>query len=185
MNKASRSSKRTGSSISSERIDVVIHPQSVVHSMVELVDGSIIAQLGVTDYMREAADSVCLRLSGTMDGRSAAARLRPIPAARLRAADLDAFPRLGLAYRALRSDRSLIVLNAANEVAVAAFEGRLAFTSIAGVIARTMDAHQPAEVQSLAGVRSVDRWAREYSQEIAREYNRTSEVPLLLLRSQC
>jgi 1-deoxy-D-xylulose-5-phosphate reductoisomerase len=151
-----------------ERIDVVIHPQSVVHSMVELVDGSIIAQLGVTDMRLpiQYAFAYPERWTGVQP---------PLDFARSRRLefeppDLDAFPCLGLAYRALRSDRSLpIVLNAANEVAVAAFlEGRIAFTSIGDVIARTMDAHQPAEVQSLAGVRTVDRWAREYSQEIAR-----------------
>ena len=61
------------------------------------------------------------------------------------------------------------MLNAANEVAVARFlDGRLGFTAIAEVIERTMDAHQPAEVTTLADVRTVDRWAREYSQEIAR-----------------
>jgi 1-deoxy-D-xylulose-5-phosphate reductoisomerase len=62
-----------------------------------------------------------------------------------------------------------VVLNAANEVAVARFlEGRLGFRSIAQVIERTMDAHRPADVTTLAEVRAVDRWAREYSQEIAR-----------------
>ncbi len=84
--------------------------------------------------------------------------------------DTRAFPCLGLAYRALESERSLpVVLNAANEVAVARFlEGRLGFTSIACIIERTMDAHEAAELTTLAEVRAVDRWAREYSQEIAR-----------------
>ena len=61
------------------------------------------------------------------------------------------------------------MLNAANEIAVALFlDGKLAFTSIAGVIERTMDAHEPAQVHTLARVRSVDHWAREYAREIAR-----------------
>jgi 1-deoxy-D-xylulose-5-phosphate reductoisomerase len=137
--------------------------------MVELVDGSIIAQLGVTDMRLpiQYAFAYPERWAGIQP---------PLDFARARRLefeppDSEAFPCLGLAYRALASDRSLpIVLNAANEVAVAAFlEGRLAFPSIADVIARAMDAHRPAEVQSLAGVRSVDRWAREYSHEIARE----------------
>jgi 1-deoxy-D-xylulose-5-phosphate reductoisomerase len=86
------------------------------------------------------------------------------------APDTDAFPCLRLAYRALEAARSLpVVLNAANEVAVACFlDRRLGFTAIAEVIERTMAAHRPAEVATLAGVRAVDQWAREYSLEIAR-----------------
>jgi 1-deoxy-D-xylulose-5-phosphate reductoisomerase len=86
------------------------------------------------------------------------------------APDTDAFPCLRLAYRALDAERSLpVVLNAANEIAVAWFlEGRLGFTAISGVIERTMAAHQPAEVATLEAIRTVDRWAREYAQEIAR-----------------
>jgi len=85
--------------------------------------------------------------------------------------DTRAFPCLRLAYRALEAERSLpVVLNAANEVVVARFlEGRLGFPSIAHVIEETMSAHQPAEVTSLASVRNVDQWAREYSQELARK----------------
>jgi 1-deoxy-D-xylulose-5-phosphate reductoisomerase len=77
----------------------------------------------------------------------------------------DDFPCLGLAYRALEAERSLpIVLNAANEVAVAAFlEGRLGFTAIPRVIADAMDAHRPAAVGTLAAIRQVDQWAREYA----------------------
>ena len=80
------------------------------------------------------------------------------------------FPCLRLAYRALEAEGSLpVVLNAANEMAVARFlDGRLGFTSIAHVIERTMDAHEPARVTTLAEVRAVNGWAREYSQEIAR-----------------
>ena len=72
--------------------------------------------------------------------------------------------------RALDAARSLpVVLNAANEVAVACFlDRRLVFTAIPEVIARTMEAHSPAEVATLGAVRAVDRWARRYSQEIAR-----------------
>jgi 1-deoxy-D-xylulose-5-phosphate reductoisomerase len=76
---------------------------------------------------------------------------------------------LRLAYRALDAERSLpVVLNAANEVAVTWFlEGRIGFGSIPYVIERTMDAHVPVEVATLAAVRAVDLWARECSVEIA------------------
>jgi 1-deoxy-D-xylulose-5-phosphate reductoisomerase len=150
-------------------IDVVIHPQSVVHSMVELTDGSIIAQLGVTDMRLpiQYAFSYPDRWAGP---------LPPLDLARagrldFEVPDTDAFPCLRLAYRALEAERSLpVVLNAANEIAVALFlDGKLGFTSIADVIERTMEAHQPAEVGTLAAVRAVDHWAREYSRDIARE----------------
>jgi 1-deoxy-D-xylulose-5-phosphate reductoisomerase len=150
------------------QIDVVIHPQSVVHSMVELTDGSIIAQLGVTDMRLpiQYAFSYPERWSSELP------RLDLAGAGRLdfEVPDTEAFPCLRLAYRALDAARSLpVVLNAANEIAVARFlEGRLGFTSIPEVIARTMEAHSPAEVATLSAVRGVDRWAREYSQEIAR-----------------
>jgi 1-deoxy-D-xylulose-5-phosphate reductoisomerase len=77
---------------------------------------------------------------------------------------------LALAYRALRGAPSLaVVLNAANEVAVTQFlAGRLSFAGIAGVIERTLDAHEQAEVPTLAAVRRVDDWAREYSREASR-----------------
>jgi 1-deoxy-D-xylulose-5-phosphate reductoisomerase len=150
------------------RIDVVIHPQSVVHSMVELVDGSVIAQLGVAD-MR-----LPIQYAFSYPERWPA----PLPPLDLEAAgrldfhapDLRAFPCLRLAYRALEAERSLpVVLNAANEVAVARFlEGRLGFTAIPQVVERTMDAHVPRQAATLEEVRAIDRWAREYSQEIAR-----------------
>ncbi len=154
--------------VRADQIDVVIHPQSVVHSMVELRDGSLIAQLGVAD-MR-----LPIQYAFSYPERWAAP-LPPFDLARTGRLDFDvpdtgAFPCLRLAYRALDAARSLpVVLNAANEVAVARFlEGRIGFPSIAQIIERTMDAHVPAEVASLAAVRAVDQWAREYAQEIAR-----------------
>jgi 1-deoxy-D-xylulose-5-phosphate reductoisomerase len=154
--------------IPADRIDVLIHPQSVVHSMVELVDGSVIAQLGITD-MR-----LPIQYAFSYPDRWPA----PLPPLDLEAAgrldfhapDTAAFPCLRLAYRALEAERSLpVVLNAANEVAVARFlEGRLGFTAIPQVVERTMDAHVPSDAATLEEVRAVDRWARDYSQEIAR-----------------
>ncbi len=150
------------------QIDVVVHPQSVVHSMVELVDGSVIAQLGVTD-MR-----LPIQYAFSYPDRWPAplASLDLTSAARLEfaAPDVEAFPCLALAYRALEAEQSLpVVLNAANEIAVAWFlDGRLAFPAIADVIRRTMDGHRPAEVSTIAQVRAVDHAARERAEEIAR-----------------
>jgi 1-deoxy-D-xylulose-5-phosphate reductoisomerase len=150
-----------------DQIDVLVHPQSIVHSMAELVDGSIIAQLGVTD-MR-----LPIQYAFSYPDRWPA----PLPTLDLARAsrldfetpDLEAFPCLRLAYRALEAERSLpVVLNAANEVAVTLFlEGRLAFPSIAHVIEQTMDAHEPADVTGLDQIRNVDCEARERAQAIA------------------
>jgi 1-deoxy-D-xylulose-5-phosphate reductoisomerase len=154
--------------VRANQIEVVIHPQSVIHSMVELTDGSILAQLGVTDMRLpiQYAFSYPERWN---------APLPPLDLARaarldFEVPDTDAFPCLRLAYRALEAERSLpVVLNAANEVAVARFlDGRIAFTAIPDVIERTMAAHQPAEVHTLATVRAVDRWARSHAAEVAR-----------------
>jgi 1-deoxy-D-xylulose-5-phosphate reductoisomerase len=154
--------------VRADQIDVLIHPQSVVHSMVELTDGSIIAQLGVTD-MR-----LPIQYAFSYPERWPA----PLPSLDLARAgrldfsapDTESFPCLRLAYRALQAERSLpVVLNAANEVAVARFlEGKIGFTAISQVIERTMDAHPPAEVTTLEQVRAVDTWARECSLEVAR-----------------
>jgi 1-deoxy-D-xylulose-5-phosphate reductoisomerase len=154
--------------VRADQIEVVIHPQSVVHSLVELIDGSIIAQLGVTDMRLpiQYAFSYPERWTAPL-GRLDLARVGRLE---FDVPDTTAFPCLRLAYRALEAERSLpVVLNAANEVAVARFlDGRIGFTTIPDVIERTMNAHRPAEVSTLEAVRAVDRWAREYSQEIVR-----------------
>ena len=153
------------------QIDVVIHPQSVVHSMVELYDGSIIAQIGPTDMRLpiQYAFSYPERWSSP---------LPPLDLTRCGQLDFAApdhkrFPCLGLAYRALAGVSSLpVVLNSANEVAVAAFlGGQLSFLSIAEVIERTMDANDAGNVTTLEDVRRSDRWAREFSQALVRDYN--------------
>jgi len=149
-----------------DQIDVVIHPQSIVHSMVELVDGSIIAQLGITDMRLpiQYAFSYPERWPGPGFDIVRAGRLDFEPP------DMEAFPCLGLAYRALRAGRSLpVVMNAANEIAVAQFlEGRIGFTAIPQVIEGTMSAHRPSDVTTLTAVREVDSWARQYARETAR-----------------
>jgi len=154
--------------VSADQIEVVIHPQSIVHSMVELIDGSVIAQLGVTD-MRLPIQYACSypeRWGGALPSLdlTRAGRLEFLPPSP------DRFPCLGLAYRALRTEGTLpVVLNAANEVAVEAFlERKLGFTSIPRVIEETMDAHAVEAVSSLPVVRRVDGWAREHARVLAR-----------------
>jgi len=154
--------------VDAERIDVLIHPQSIVHSMVELTDGSVIAQLGVTD-MRLPIQYACSYPDRwetqlpTLD-LARAGRLEFHQPAH------DRFPCLALAYRALRAGGTVpVVLNAANEVAVETFlDGKLGFTAIPRVIQKTMDAHQVEPVSTIETVRRVDRWAREQALDEAR-----------------
>jgi 1-deoxy-D-xylulose-5-phosphate reductoisomerase len=152
--------------VSATQIDVVVHPQSIVHSMVELVDGSIIAQLGVTDMRLpiQYAFSYPERWSAALP------RLDLERAGRLEfeAPDTRRFPCLDLAFRALEGGGGLpIVLNAANEIAVAAFlQSRLGFTQIPEVISQSMSAYEHRGAQPIRGlddVRAVDRWAREFA----------------------
>ena len=154
--------------VPAERIGVIVHPQSIVHSMVELGDGSVIAQMGLTDMRlpiqyafswperwESPVPFLDLPHMGTLEFHEPAR---------------EDFPCLGLAYRALQAERSLpIVLNAANEVAVAAFlEGRLGFNAIADLIAATMDAHTPEDAATLADIRRIDGWARAAAESAVR-----------------
>jgi 1-deoxy-D-xylulose-5-phosphate reductoisomerase len=157
-----------------EEIDIVVHPESVVHSMIELVDGSIIAQLGVTD-MRHA-----IQYALTYPERHACAALPPLDLTKLatlhfEAPDAERFPCIRLAYRALREGGTLpAAMNAANEEAVKAFlAGRIRLTDIPHVIERVMDAHETREVASLDVVLDVDRRSRL---DAAREIGRVTDA---------
>lgn len=144
-----------------DQVDIVIHPQSLVHSMVELVDGSVIAQLGVTD-MRYA-----IQYALTFPERQPTPlpRLEFSPELRLdfHPPDLERFPCVSLAYRAAKVSGTMpAVLNAANEVAVQAFlDGRIGFMDIPQVIGSVMDEHTAQPVESIDRVVQVDAWARE------------------------
>jgi 1-deoxy-D-xylulose-5-phosphate reductoisomerase len=153
--------------VPADRIAVVVHPQSIVHSMVELTDGSTIAQLGVTD-MR-----LPIQYAFSYPERWQA----PLPALDLARAgtlefmapDVERFPCLALAYRALRQGgTAMVALNAANEVAVDAFlAGRLAFPAIARIIDATLAAHDVQKADTLEAVRESDRRARSHAAHLA------------------
>jgi 1-deoxy-D-xylulose-5-phosphate reductoisomerase len=151
-------------------IDVLVHPQSIVHSMVELVDGSVIAQLGVTDMRLpiQYAFSYPERWTTSLP----ALDLAQAGQLTFRPPDLQKFPCLGLAFQALQHGRAWpIVLNAANEVAVAAFlDGALGFTGIPRVIERALEAadRSAGTPSSLADVRAADSWARTFTAETIR-----------------
>lgn len=142
-----------------DRIDVVVHPQSIVHSCVELVDGSILAHLGPTD-MRIPIQYALLY-----------PRRMPSPVRRLSLADVgqltfelpdrERFPALELAYEAARQGGTMpAVLNAANEVAVQLFlQRRIGFLDIPRLVERAMADHQP-QAATLENVLAADRWAR-------------------------
>ena len=149
-----------------DRIDVVVHPQSVVHSLVELCDGSVIAQMGVTDMRLPI--QYAFSYPDRWDSRLPSLDLAACGRLEFSPPDLERFPCLGLAYRALRGGPALpVALNAANEVAVEAFLAeRLAFTAIPTVIAEALDdaeGEAPADPMTLDDVRRVHARATRYS----------------------
>lgn len=148
-----------------DEIDIVVHPQSVVHSMIELVDGSIIAQMGVTD-MRHA-----IQYALTYPDRRPA-ELPPLDLTALSkleffALDAEKFPCVTLAYDALRKGGTMpAVLNAANEVAVAAFlDGKIRFGDIPRLIRGACEAHTPQPASTLDAVLAADRWSRDWARQ--------------------
>ncbi|MFO1393320.1 MAG: 1-deoxy-D-xylulose-5-phosphate reductoisomerase [Steroidobacteraceae bacterium] len=148
------------------QVEVVVHPQSIVHSMVEYVDGSILAQLGNPDMRTPIAHA----LGWPERIQSGVESLDVVAAARLdfEAPDVERFPALRLAREAAESGgTSPAVLNAANEVAVAAFlAGRLGFTGIPGVIDAVLGQHSSEAASSLETVLGADAWARERAESL-------------------
>src|SRR6266542_224979 len=147
-----------------DEIGIVVHPESIVQSMIELIDGSVIAQMGVTD-MRHA-----IQYALTYPQRCPS-KLPPLDLAKLSSLhfetpDFDRFPCISLAYRALKTGGTLpAAMNAANEEAVSAFiDGRINFAHIPQVIAEVMDDHQPGSVTDLDIVLDTDRAARKAAQ---------------------
>ncbi|MFL6207249.1 MAG: 1-deoxy-D-xylulose-5-phosphate reductoisomerase [Pyrinomonadaceae bacterium] len=141
-------------------INIVVHPESVVHSMIELVDGSVIAQLGVTD-MRHAIQ-YALTYPARRPGQLPALDLTKLSTLHFEAPDFARFPCLALAYRALRAGGTYpAALNAANEVAVSAFiAGHIRLTDIPRIIERVLDGHEGRAVTDLEVVLETDRTAR-------------------------
>ncbi|MGY3265107.1 1-deoxy-D-xylulose-5-phosphate reductoisomerase [Lysobacter sp. HA35] len=152
--------------ISPDAIDVLVHPQSLVHSLVEFVDGSTLAQLGLPDMRTALAVGLGWpeRLESGVGGLDLLAQGGRLD---FEAPDFDAFPCLALAYRALRAGGAAPgVLNAANEAAVSAFlAGRIAFLDIAALVASALDAHGTTQADDLAALRDADRRARAHVAE--------------------
>lgn len=147
-----------------ERIEVHIHPQSIIHSLVEYIDGSVIAQLGIPDMRVPIVYALAYPQRLPLD--LPALDLFQVGRLSFERPDGDRFPCLQLAFAAIEAGGTMpAVLNAANEVAVAAFlEGRISFPGIPGTISRTMEAHQVQSLISLEQVLEVDGWARHRAQ---------------------
>jgi len=150
--------------MSADRITVAVHPQSIVHSMIELIDGSIIAQLGVTDMrlMIQYALTFPERLPTDLP----ALGIDSLSKLEFHEPDLIRFPCLKLAYDAMKEGGTMpAAMSAANEIAVAAFLSKsIGFMDISRVIANTMEAHETESASSLEAVVEADRWAREYAE---------------------
>ncbi|MGD1071220.1 MAG: 1-deoxy-D-xylulose-5-phosphate reductoisomerase [Bryobacteraceae bacterium] len=149
-----------------EDVEVVVHPQSSVHAMVEYEDGSVIAQISATDMRMP------IQYALTWPERGAA----PVPRIdwsearkwEFHAPDYEKFPLLGLAYESLRRGGSAsCILNAADEIAVSAFlEGRIGFPAIARVVEETLQRMPYEDPSSVAGILAVDRAARRMAQKV-------------------
>ena len=162
-------------SLPPQELEVVVHPQSVIHGMVEFRDGSVVAQLGSPDMRIPIAH--CLAWPRRIDGPAARLDLAKVRELTFEAPDLERFPALALAWRALEAGGgATTVLNAANEVAVGEFiAGRIGFAAIAALVEMTLEAAdsrglmaEPAEIDAALGIDHVTRsLARDLLPEIA------------------
>ena len=155
------------------QIEVVIHPQSVVHSLVQYLDGSVIAELGNPDMRTPIAHA--LAYPERIASGVAALDLFKIAELKFERPDFGRFPCLALAYRALREgDSAPATLNAANEIAVQAFlDGVIGFTMIPKVIGAVMDLLPIVKLASLADVLAADSAARRTAEQVIKKINRS------------
>ena len=155
--------------VEADRIDVVIHPQSIVHSMVEYRDGSVIAQLGTADMKGPIAYALSYpeRVEAGVERLDLTARGR----LDFYAPDRERFPCLGLAYAALREGGTMpAVLNGVDEVAVEAFlGGEIPFLAIPEIVEEVMARHATDDASDIETIIDADRWARETAWQVAKE----------------
>jgi 1-deoxy-D-xylulose-5-phosphate reductoisomerase len=154
--------------VPADEIDVIVHPQSIIHSMVEFVDGSVLAQLGLTDM--RIPIQYALTYPERWDSPLPALDFHKLPLLEFHPPDEDKFRCLALAYRAVKSGGTApAVLNAANEVVVDAFlSNSVAFNDIPSIIESVLSAHTPVEASSLDAVIKADAWARAKAGELAK-----------------
>jgi 1-deoxy-D-xylulose-5-phosphate reductoisomerase len=160
-------------SLSPDEIDVLVHPQSVVHGLVEFRDGSVVAQLGSPDMRIPIAH--CLAWPRRIDGPAARLDLAALKTLTFEEPDLKRFPALGLAWRAMEiGGAAPTVLNAADEVAVGEFiAGKIPFTAIAALVEATLDVAAGqglfAESDGIEAALAVDHTARSLARDLLPE----------------
>ena len=153
-----------------EQIDVVVHPQSVIHSMVEFRDGAVLAQLGCPDM--RGPIGYAMAYPGRLEYDARRLDFAKIASLQFMEPDLQRFPALGYAIEALRAGGAMpIVLNGANEAAVDAFlHGRIPFGRIAEIIRDALDRVPQRPIRCIADVYQADREARACADEIIRRF---------------
>ncbi|MEK6699035.1 MAG: 1-deoxy-D-xylulose-5-phosphate reductoisomerase [Nitrospirota bacterium] len=152
-----------------DRISVLVHPQSIIHSMVEYSDGAVVAQLGMPDMKGPIA--YALSYPERLDGVSPALDLASLGTLTFEEPDLERFPCLAYAYDAIKAGGSMpAVLSAANEVAVKHFlDESIGFTDIPRVIKAAMDAHTPSPLRTVEDALKADLWARQEAEGIIKD----------------
>ncbi len=154
-----------------EQLSVIIHPEAVVHGLVELVDGTLLAQMSVCDMRLPI--QYALSFPERWDTLSSRLELTRLSALRFYEPDLAQFPCLRLAIEAARAGGSMCAaLNGANDVAVAAYlEDHLSFADIPRVIAETLEQHRPLTQPTFDEVLAVDAWSRNTAQELIHSWS--------------
>ncbi|MEK6589433.1 MAG: 1-deoxy-D-xylulose-5-phosphate reductoisomerase [Nitrospinota bacterium] len=157
--------------VSYKDIDVLIHPQSIIHSLVEFIDGSVIAQLGIPDM--RIPISYALNYPDRLENALPPLNLVKIRNLSFERPDVEKFPCLTFAYESLEKGGTMpAVLNAANEVAVSSFLKReIHFTEIPEVIKETMDSHEVCSVREISDILKADKWGREYARDLIEKRN--------------
>ncbi len=152
--------------VPAENIEVLIHPQSIIHSLVEFVDGSVIAQLGIPDM--RIPISYALNYPDRLENTLPSLDLAHIKNLSFEKPDTVKFPCLKFAFEALKIGGTMpAVLNAANETAVNAFLNReISFNGIHETIKKTMDSHEAGNIREISDILKADKWAREYTKKL-------------------
>ncbi|MBI5663727.1 MAG: 1-deoxy-D-xylulose-5-phosphate reductoisomerase [Nitrospirae bacterium] len=154
-----------------EKIGVILHPQSIIHSMVRFIDGSVISQMSVPDM--KGPISYALSYPERFGNVLPALNLAEIGELTFEEPDMERYPSLALTYKALRAGGTMpCVLNAANEIAVEAFlDGKILFTDISRIVSDTMSEHTVARGETIEEVISVSEWAKQRAKEIVENNN--------------
>jgi 1-deoxy-D-xylulose-5-phosphate reductoisomerase len=148
-----------------DQIDILIHPESIIHSMVEYVDGSVIAQLGIPDMITPI--SYALSYPSHRKTNLPSLRLEEVGRLTFDRPDIKRFKCLALALQAIETGETMpAVMNGANEIAVESFlSGRIGFLQIPALIEKTMEQHTPFHPEGIEDIMGVDAWARRTAEK--------------------